>query len=582
MIGRYIAFVTPRDATFSRAAFNVEAALREAGMQACFAADPITLFVSKQTPTLPIPGNGILVGHLFTRNGTLLRDGSKLPELPDSAQIRRHILENYWGTYVLFQPDASDVGGITVTRDPSSSANFPCIHSISEGSGFITSDISLAVGLRLYRRSVDWDFVIRRLTCSAVKTQQTGLTDVSELLPGCSLHCLGTEVSKRQEWSPWDFVRPERRHSDPNQAAAEVRSAVMGAVRAWAEIDDSVLLELSGGLDSSIVAACLQKTSTRVVCFNLSTPVPGADERSYAGLMAEELGVELHTEELGFDKARFDFTPPPDSVVPAMGPLQYAINSTMERVGERHGISSFLSGGGGDTVFCYLRTAAPAADAFRENGLAAAAAAIRDLAGLHQCTLWKAGRLTLSKLLRTPKSHYEMDASFIAPGMTSGAPEEHPWFAAPINAMPGDRERISDLAGNQLFPNQAPRGAIGGLRLPLLSQPVMESCLKVPTWMWISGGRNRAVARTAFSAMLPADVLHRQSKGTFVNYLGAVYRKDKDRISEFLLTGQLKANGLLDAEALKGFLGSDLPLRNRSFLRIFDLCMVENWVRHQH
>jgi len=116
--------------------------------------------------------------------------------------------------------------------------------------------------------------------------------------------------------------------------------------------------------------------------------------------------------------------------------------------------------------------------------------------------------------------------------------------------------------------------------MPLLSQPVVESCLRIPTWMWISGGRNRAVARSAFADILPLEVLNRRSKGTFMNYLGEVFQRNKPQIQEFLLSGRLGERGLLDLTAIRSFMESDLPLHGYVFTRIFDLCRVENWVRH--
>ena len=119
------------------------------------------------------------------------------------------------------------------------------------------------------------------------------------------------------------------------------------------------------------------------------------------------------------------------------------------------------------------------------------------------------------------------------------------------------------------------------MRFPLLSQPVMEACLRAPSWMWIAGGRNRAIARTAFSDVLPPDVLNRQSKASYMSYLGAVYERNKHQIEEFLLSGRLRSQGLLDTRAISTFFSQPLQPGDRTFLRMFDLCMVENWVRHQ-
>lgn len=581
MSSDYLMLLGDAEADRGAASSRITDALAPVGMRVRYASGTMTLWGTERIPVLPLPGDGVLIGRLFTQDGIALRDTTGFPEDPRPAQIRKHVLESCWGSYLLVQPDAQGQDGFTMTRAPAAGGNLPCVYCVAKGTGFLTSDISLAVRAGLYRKSIDWGFLTHRLMYPGLKTQRTGLANLLELLPGCSLSVRRSRIEVGQAWSPWDFVVPERRHRDPHEAAAQVRSAVACAVRAWSREDRAILLELSGGLDSSIVAACLRGSDARIVCCNLVTPVPGVDERQYASLMARHLDTELYTEDLGLEKARLEFALPPDSVAPGMGPLQYAIDQTMDAAAERHGATCFYSGGGGDSVFCYLRTAAPAADAFRAVGVGAAAAATRDLADMHQCTLWKAGGLALSKLRRPARSPHRGEATFIAVHGDDAGPEEHPWFAAPANALPGDRERIFDLAGNQLFQNQAARGSRRALRFPLLSQPVMEACLRAPSWMWISGGRNRAVARAAFSDVLPPEILNRQSKATYMSYLGAVYQRNKSQILGFLLGGRLASQGLLDTRAINDFVGRNLPPRDQTFLRMFDLCMVENWVRHQ-
>ncbi len=433
----------------------------------------------------------------------------------------------------------------------------------------------------LYTKEIDWDFIRDNLIYPYLKTGRTGLVGLSELLPGCRLDIRGDGTTIEEAWSPWDFVAPRRRHRDRREAQADVRRAVASTVNRWAETDKSLLLELSGGLDSSIVAACLQDAHARVACCNLVTPVPGADERHYAMLMADVLRAELRIEMLGFENVHFDFPPPPHAVAPSTWFLQHASNELKEAIGRRLGVNSFFSGGGGDTVFCYTRSAAPAADAFRERGMIAGITAISDLAELHQCTVWKAGRLAVKKLLAPPRPPRKADRSFLAATPAQNMLVPHPWFAAPDGSLPGDRERIFNLAGTQVFRDGLARGTKWHLRMPLLSQPVVEACLKVPSWMWIAEGRNRAVARDAFADVLPPDILHRRSKGTFMNYSGAVYRQNKSRLREYLLTGQLEGQGLLDTDSLRQFFDRDLATRDDRFMRIFDLCAIENWIRHQ-
>jgi asparagine synthase (glutamine-hydrolysing) len=113
---------------------------------------------------------------------------------------------------------------------------------------------------------------------------------------------------------------------------------------------------------------------------------------------------------------------------------------------------------------------------------------------------------------------------------------------------------------------------------PLISQPVMELCLSIPTWLWVSGGQNRAVARRAFASELPSLVTTRTSKGGPGGFDMLIYRRNKDRLHERLRHGLLTRNGIFDPALL------DVP-EDRSWRgveriqRILEFAAAENWVR---
>ncbi|MEE7547747.1 asparagine synthase, partial [Xanthomonas sp. Kuri4-1] len=308
-------------------------------------------------------------------------DQAAWAQAASAPALVQHLLEACWGEYLLLVP-GREAGAVTVMRDPSGGVG--CVYALREG--FLTSDITLATRAGLYARQVDWEFIQGTLRYPHHKAGRTGLAGLRELLPGCRLDLDRAGAHVEPVWSPWAFVAPACRHRDRATAQAEVRHAVASSVRQWADTDAAVLLELSGGLDSSVVAACLAGTPARVACCNLVTPVPGADERSYARRMAEALQVELQVRTLGFEQTPVDCPPPAHAVMPGTGFLQHASNALKEAIGRQLGIDRFFSGGGGDTVFGYTRSAAPAADAFRECGAGAGLAAVRDLAELHQCT----------------------------------------------------------------------------------------------------------------------------------------------------------------------------------------------------
>lgn len=577
---RYIAFVRHPAVDGDRSRPSVEA-LRAIGLTSQFSSGQLEVFASAETPIAPLDSGGVVVGHLFSRTGENSIGGVRLPASAEAGPFSRQVVGRFWGEYMVFHPLPGSVPGLMVMREPS--GGVPCVYSISRsGSAFFTSDISLATKVGVYEKRLDWDYITQGLTYPYQKTERTALADVHELLPGHTLEMRGAGPAIVPNWNPWDFVSADRRHAEPCEAASELRETVESAVRAWTAVDGNILLELSGGLDSSIVAACLRGARANVSCRTLVTPDPGADERSYASIIASAMGWAMESLPLDVRDARFDFTPDPSTVSPRIGALQHATDSVLSAAAGRAGATSFFSGSGGDTVFCHLTNAAPAADAFRERGLAGGLAAVRDLSALHHCTIWKAARLTVKKLRHAPRARRNAFGAFVASHALAGAPDAHPWSDPPVGALPGDHERIAGLVDTLIYRETAPRATHRWRRMPLLAQPVVEACLRTPSWMWISGGVNRAVARAAFADSLPPAIRHRASKGSFVGYLGSVYRQNKSQLCDFLLSGHLHERRLLDETALRRFIEQqDLPIRDASFLELFDLCMVENWLRHQ-
>lgn len=577
MKGRYIILLGERLNLSNEYTLQLDRLLHAAGMICRFESASARVFASTDQPTVALVGQGLLIGQIFTRDGQPIAQPLDIEGTADDVSDR--LLQDTWGNYLAVFRHRHDHSAITLLRDPSGAV--PCVYSVAGGEGFITSDIGLAAELGLYRREVNWQAIAHGLTFPYLKAARTALRHVKELLPGNVLTCRGSDVSVRSAWSPWSFVEAGVRHTDHKVAAAEIRAAVSNAVRALSAGDDNLLVELSGGLDSSIVATCLRDALQRATFCTLVMPVAGTDERPYARLVTEALGQENFSVEVGFDNVHLEFPVPPSSVLPSIGMLQHVINEAWKAAGDIHRADSFFSGAGGDTVFCYLRTAAPAADAFRERGFRAGIAAIGNLATLHRCTVFEAGRLALKKVLRRQTASWNEDRTLLNPACAATPLEHHPWMNAPSGALTGDHEKIRDLIGNQLFRDAGPRGPARSIHFPLLSQPVMEACLKVPTWMWIADGQNRAVARQAFADHLPRGVLDRHSKGSYTGHMAGVYTRNKAKIREFLEEGQLCAHDLLDRPALARFFANDLGSRDLSFLRIFELCTAENWTRQQ-
>jgi asparagine synthase (glutamine-hydrolysing) len=107
----------------------------------------------------------------------------------------------------------------------------------------------------------------------------------------------------------------------------------------------------------------------------------------------------------------------------------------------------------------------------------------------------------------------------------------------------------------------------------------MEYCLRVPTWLWLKGGRNRAVARAAFAGLLPEEIILRRTKGRLESMCERAYGANRETLTTLLLDGALSKAGLLDRPALETYLRRPGPPPDEAYFRMFDLAALELWLR---
>lgn len=542
-----------------------------------FDAADLVVFASPETPCLELKEErGLLLGQLF-RGGD---SWSRIESL--SASESRHaawsggksLLAGSWGNYVAFLRDDHRVA---VIRDPS--AAVPAYHCDLDGVQIYFSDLDLCGDLGLDTAPVDEEFLRQWLTWPYLRTARTGLAGIKELVPGTIHRSGGGHSAIETAWTPWAAAAPDRRIADFEDAAARVRATVLGTVAAQFAACDHLLLELSGGLDSSIVATALAASDMRVPAVNFATLMPDGDERSYARIVAAHLG--FHLTEVEEDRRPLDLRPPDQAMLrPPLSPVLQPLNRALCDVAATTGAQGFVTGAGGDNLFCYLTTASPILDAVRDLGLARALrTTLGDVAAMGCCTIWTAARYAVRKgLAQARRPAWNEDRRFLSEEAVAERMDPHPWLEAPVDAPPGKREHVASLVRAHHF--MEPQ-YLSGERLihPLINQPLMELCLRIPTWLWVRGGRNRAVARHAFEDLLPAETIHRRTKGRLESMCARAFAENRRPLEELLLGGALAARRLIDVPAVESYLRGTGPARDEDYFRLFDLASLELWLR---
>jgi asparagine synthase (glutamine-hydrolysing) len=512
----------------------------------------------------------LLVGQAFTPSNTRLNALPSAQRAPRDAVELRSWLDGIWGNFVLFFGSADRA---SVYRDPSGSV--PAHRCGSTPEAMFASDAEFAARMDLLGEPVvDLQFAVHWLQFPFLRTRRTGVQGVVEVLPGM-LHTRvqGEEWSEIPSWRPATFLKRNQAILEADEAAARLRELALAVVPVQAKSDGAVL-QLSGGLDSSIVAACLARSGRELPCITFATRSADGDERAYARAVASAFELPLletaETEQSALEPlSRPNFRPPPN---PLIVPFECAI----ARAAEEWDASLLIDGAGGDNLFCYITSAAPVIDALRWRGVHEAFVALADIAGRARCTWWDVARAAGRRLWsRHPR--WKEDRSFIRPGVLLKRPEPHPWLDGLGWTPPGKREHVEALVHIQHFLDR--RGSDIPVLHPLMAQPLLELCLRIPSWLWMRGGRDRAIARDAFGGLVPSSVLQRRSKGSLQGAFHRSFRRLHDAMRDLLISGELVAAGIIDPNLLNvTFEGSDWT-RDDMQLRISELVAVELWLR---
>ena len=528
----------------------------------------LSFWTLEGTPCALAPdGSAAAAGLLFERS-----TGARREQLPSPLPSAETFVARFWGAYILAGCVPS--GGHFVLRDPSGAVS--AYHVRRGAIDLYASDVDLLRAAAPAILQPDLEFVRQRLTFPFLRTARTGAVGIREVLPGTSHHRAFGSATETIVWSPWNHARPELAIGDFDAAASRLREEILHAVPRLADGAGDIVVQLSGGLDSSLVAASLAAAGRPFRAVTFATRAPDGDERAYARQLAQHFSIDLAELVEGDALPDFEHIPPM-----ALRPPPNALLQPLHRALSLHlaltGGDLVLDGTGGDNVFCYLNSASPALDAFRRQGVAGGLAALQDLARLHGTTFWTVARAALRRSRRRP-TPWRRDETFLAAGAAAAEPDPHPWLERPRWSDRGTFEQVQSIVGIRHFLGDPTPGAAAGLH-PLLAQPVMEACLTVPSWLWARGGQDRAVARAAFRGLLPDAILSRRSKGRLESMFIKGYMSGRGRLETLLLDGRLAAAGLLDRAAVLDYLRRPDQPGDSGYIRLLELSSAETWLR---
>lgn len=322
------------------------------------------------------------------------------------------------------------------------------------------------------------------------------------------------------------------------EAVDKLKNLLDAAVRSRLVSDVPLGVFLSGGLDSSAVAAIAARHGTPAT-FTIGFEESSFDERSFASSVADRIGSVHHELVLDGDQM-------PD-LVPKLGeildePLGDAsvVPTTLLSQFARRTVTVALGGDGGDELFAgypmhQAHRVAPIIRGLPSPALRLLAGGVRRLPVSHANFSFgfKASTFLRGAGVPPPLNHALWMSSFapleqeslLTPdvwaasgrGMAAFEPLEIAWRLSE-GAAPGSRARHLDaltyLPGDILTKvDRASMSASLEVRAPFLSPEVAEFAFSLPDRYHMRGVRGKRLLRDAVDDLLPNDVLGRPKKG---------------------------------------------------------------------
>lgn len=394
------------------------------------------------------------------------------------------------------------------------------------------------------------------------------LSGAAKLPPGHILTCSAGKTNGPRRWyNLADHRRP--RYADIGDAAADLRTAIDRATHARLVADVPVGAFLSGGIDSTIVAASLANQGHRLHTFTMGfkDAADYYEERPSARRLAEALGVPHSEIEIGPDEARdaipavfdnFDEPFADSSALPT-----YLLSKIV-----REQVTVTLTGDGADEVFGGYRKYQGEVRAARYQRLPRALRAllepaIRSLPESKDNPWLERARRARRFTAHAGKAPADRHAGWasrhdtatldrlVGPGVASVAS-----LVADLRTSYADDDAINQtlftdidlvLPGDMLVKVDRMTMAHGlEARCPLLDHRVVECAARMPGELKLQPGVGKVVLRRAFADCVPHEVFALPKKGFEIPVANWLTGPLRELVGDAIDPDRLRRQGLFD------------------------------------
>jgi asparagine synthase (glutamine-hydrolysing) len=545
--------------------------------------------ISNETGTLWIVYNGELFNYLDLRQ-ELIQAGHQFQTNTDT-EVVLHLFEEHGpdclnrmnGQWAFAIWDSAR-RNLFLARDRTGIR--PLFYTQAQGAFIFGSEIKALLADSRVEAAIDPAALDQVFTYWSTLTPRTCFKNILEVPPGCYLQSENGRVNVTRYWQ---LKYPTTRESSYGPGARtadacveEFRELLIDATRIRLRADVPVGAYLSGGLDSSVIAAIICKYATnKLETFSIAFDDPQFDEREHQLRMARHLGTRHHCIQVNYDDIGRVFD---DVVWHTETPLLRTSPAPMyllSKLVREKNFKVVLTGEGADEMLAgydifkeaklrhfwarspnsrlrprLFNTLYNDIEGLQRNGDAYLSAFFgyelqaTDAPDYSHKIRWH--NTSRTKRFFTPELHHEI-FNTDAPGVQY--PEEFQKWG------PLERSQYLEASifmSQYLLSSQGDRVAMAHSiegRYPFLDYRVIEYCNSLPASLKLRGLNEKYLLRRLAKAWLPPEICERPKRAYRAPIQrGLVNETNLDTVRDLLAPEQLKASGFFNSQAVGALL----------------------------
>lgn len=559
----------PQDVIAMETAGRIQATLvRDARVEIIRASG--MLIATWGAPAIQVAPASYLLGELFGAPAPARAASTKPAGTTDFEDYCSGLLSTHWGSYIALRHDPLAPRFLSVFAEPIGSREV--MHWSHQGITILSSDAERWVDAfppaDLGPCLEDIAHIIQYPSQAA---ETMPLCGIASLQPGAATYFAASGTTARRLWNPANHCGGGDTTDDP----VKLSGIVDACMAAWSSICVRPIVELSGGLDSAIVAAGLRRArDDDLAAFTFFSDSLAGDERRFSRAVAEQL--KLIPREIAFRIAALDERILNSAAVgmrPGIGSTSFFHDEQLANSGAAQQADALFTGRGGDALFFQHPT--PLVARGGRNGEPLGLTRLEALARWCQTSIWQVA-FAMHGPSMPVRARDLRHSRFCA---TASAARASTWAGSLEGVPAGKQMQIEAIAGDRnAF---GPSRCAGTMRVihPLLSQPIVEYVLSRSLMALTEGCRDRAMARAAFARRLPDSLIARRGKGALSYFFGQTLARSVPLLRSRLLDGALAQAGLVDRPRLEQALETDHLIQSNCYGEIIRLLIVERWMR---